>query len=122
MGRHQLGVDSRTRSTSDAKTLKIAPRCCARGCKWTPNILMAFPPSSLSRCPVFGLSVNSGASTSVWTSRPRRFAGSTSDGSLEDEAQPRSLKGPLSPVYSAGDLTDAQLLTWLSLRDPITKC
>lgn len=47
MGRRQCGVDSRTRSILDAKTLKIAPRCCARGCKWTRNILMAFPPSSL---------------------------------------------------------------------------
>lgn len=48
MGRRQCGVDSRTRSTLDAKTVKIAPRCCARGCKWTGNILMAFPPSPLS--------------------------------------------------------------------------
>lgn len=63
MGRRQCGVDSRTRSILDAKTLKIAPGCCARGCKWTGNIPMAFPPSSLScmtRLHFFGLSVNSG--------------------------------------------------------------
>lgn len=112
MARRQCGVDSRTRSTLDAKTLKIAPRCCARGCKWRRNILMAFPPSSLScmtRLPFFW------PLCKLWRASELagRFAGSTSDGSLEDEDQPRSLKGPLSPVYSACGLTDAQLLTWL---------